>query len=74
MNEPAFPSKGVGFDNHGMSLRDYFAAVAIQGMLANLQDVDRQRLHSLRNGSQPLAVVAYCVADEMLKERAKTIS
>jgi len=32
---PAFPTEGQTFWHHGMSLRDYFAAQALQGLLAS---------------------------------------
>ncbi len=48
--------------NLGMTLRDYFAAKAMQGMCAGLQ-----------RGDDPDAVpqFAYMLADAMLKERDK---
>ena len=60
----AFPIQcHLGEHRHGMSLRDYFAAKALQGMCAdpvyqptNMTDV---------------GVVAYGLADIMLAERAK---
>jgi hypothetical protein len=54
---PAFPA-GVG---HGMTLRDYFAAKAMQGMLAC--PVQPQ------SGPDPYARDAYAVADAMLEAR-----
>lgn len=72
----AFPSAGVviDFDKNqhqqgayeGMSLRDYFAAKALQGMLAAL---DAAGL----NYSNPemMAEHAFVFADAMLAERAK---
>ena len=66
---PAFPvpeiSSGVGHGipsrEAGMTLRDYFAAAAMQGMLAN--------------GSQPgytgLGELAYKAADNLLAWRAR---
>ena len=59
---PAFPSPTDGMlDNEGMTLRDYFAAKALQGMLAE-------------NGGGPmrnntLAEFSYEIADAMLKAR-----
>lgn len=47
----------------GMSLRDYFAAKALQGMLA--QPVQPQ------SGADMFARDAYSVADAMISERAK---
>ena len=62
--EPAFPivhPDGSGVQYFGMSLRDYFAAKAMQGRLAapGYVDVDQD------------AEMAYKMADAMLKERAK---
>ena len=58
----AFP---VGYNGHqGMTLRDYFAAKAMQGILAGD--------HIINHGNEPLttvAYVAYAQADAMLKAR-----
>ena len=52
-----------GYYNPGMSLRDYFASAALQGILASPDTM----------GSQPsIAGYAYQFADAMLAERAKT--
>ena len=55
---PAFPT-GTAFQ--GMTLRDYFAAKAMQGLIANgaVSPVDA-------------AKAAYIVADAMLKARGST--
>lgn len=67
---PAFPSSSwdrdgefLG-DNHGMSLRDYFAAKALQGFLANKSNPTR-----FNPGGD--AEYVYRIADAMLAERAK---
>jgi hypothetical protein len=56
-NPPAFP---IHWENHhqGMTLRDYFAAKAMQAFL-----LDKRA--SMQNG----AMDAYKMADAMLKER-----
>jgi hypothetical protein len=54
----AFPS-GNGF---GMTLRDYFAAKAMQGMLAACTGWSEQE-------QTRLAKCSYMMADEMLKRR-----
>jgi len=62
---PAFPVKTAMFDctQSGMTLRDYFAAKALMGMMAS------------RNPSSPRfhpdddAAYVYAVADAMLKAR-----
>jgi len=66
---PAFPqlmlSNGGIYVDGGMTLRDYFAAKAMQGWLATfptdcaVQDVR----------PSPIALFAYEMADEMLKAR-----
>jgi len=68
MNEntggPAFPSTAdneYGYPAKGMTLRDYFAAKAMQGMLAC--PVQPQ------SGADMYARDAYFVADAMLKAR-----
>jgi hypothetical protein len=62
---PAFPlDLKVGDDHswgHGMSLRDYFAAAAMQGMLAN----------NMLTECDTMARYAYEQADAMIKQRAK---
>jgi hypothetical protein len=60
---PAFPAMhfDLGDDEHGMTLRDYFAAKAMLGLLNSTRI------------SQPdwIAKDAYEMADAMLKERGK---
>jgi hypothetical protein len=65
---PAFPTtkplEGWGDPNQGMTLRDYFAAKAMQGMLAN----------DIECGPEQVPIIvesAYVLADAMLKERLK---
>jgi hypothetical protein len=67
MNEPAFPNEGFngwGSPFQGMTLRDYFAAKAIQGFLA----------YAAHKGiyapaDDELASASYQLADAMLKHR-----
>ena len=60
MNQPAFPLAVEGnFINMGMSMRDYFAAQAMQGLLANGWSLPYA--HLVRD--------SYQLADEMLKAR-----
>jgi hypothetical protein len=58
---PAFPT---AFQMHskGMTLRDYFAAAALQGLLASIQP------NQLWSGDD-VAVTCYRTADAMLKAR-----
>ena len=69
MSIPAFPQNtkivlGAGQEIHqgfigGMTLRDYFAAKAMQGLLASTKV----------NDARIIAIDAYQAADAMLKER-----
>lgn len=62
MNQPAFPLAVEGnFINMGMSMRDYFAAQAMQSMNSrdDYQDVP----------ADVIASDAYALADAMLKAR-----
>ena len=74
---PAFPlpgELGLGLtpkEMRGMTLRDYFAAKAMQGMLAGL---DRDARRFMQREPEPAAVMAkasYTIADAMLAERSK---
>jgi len=66
MNEPAFPTgTGVTPYKSGMTLRDYFAAKAMQGMLANPK-LEKQILLA---GKSWIEESAWAVADAMLKTR-----
>jgi hypothetical protein len=68
---PAFPSMrdmrhNPDFDQEeGMSLRDYFAAKAMQG------DVSRVGYYAIGNKMNHAAMIAYAMADAMLAEREK---
>ena len=59
---PAFPPSNPGYA-HGMTLRDYFAAKAMQGFCATLDDVHGDPYWDV------LATDAYKQADAMLKAR-----
>jgi hypothetical protein len=67
MNTPAFPAPaGVShITEQGMTLRDYFAAKAMQGMLANPK-LEKQILLA---GKSWIEESAWAVADAMLKTR-----
>lgn len=70
-NIPAFPivDPQLRACTTGMSLRDYFAAAALQGMLAN-QDIQKHfRKNPASNVHEINAVAAFEAADEMLKRR-----
>ena len=61
---PAFPTALMsnGPHEYGMSLRDWFAGMALQGLLA---------APSTSGNAEQFAGVAYCHADAMLAEREK---
>jgi hypothetical protein len=71
MNEPAFPT-GTGITPYksGMTLRDYFAAKAMQGLLSNPK-LEKQILAQGGCVSGWIETSAYGFADEMLKARQK---
>lgn len=56
-----------GFPALPISLRDWFAGMALQGILSNPGIIDIKTSQH----SQALAVEAYDMADAMLKERGK---
>ena len=55
---PAFPVAGY----QGMTLRDYFAAKAMQSLLASIEAGNEHQVSLIPN-------IAYEMADAMLKER-----
>lgn len=75
LNEPAFPRvvNGIAGETkevwYGMTLRDYFAAKALQGELANAATEPRA-YNSLRDMDN-LSGWCYDMADAMLRARAK---
>jgi hypothetical protein len=72
LDEPAFPV----YDHvehevtYGMTLRDYFAAKAMQTYLADNELIDMY-CHLKKNVKQEIAVTAYMMADAMLEARQK---
>jgi hypothetical protein len=71
MNNPqAFPKPhsvddvdgDISYPAHaGMTLRDYFAAKAMQALMDDVEDISRTKLW--------IAITAYSMADAMLEER-----
>ena len=55
----AFPRKDDHYLNSGMTLRDYFAAKAMQSLIVTHNE----------SGIPSIAGMAYLMADEMMKER-----
>ena len=70
----AFPHE-AGRTNTGMTLRDYFAAKAMEGMLFGCVGLigNSTEVSAYAKGHCNAAVAkrAYAIADEMLAERAK---
>ena len=68
---PAFPYTNYsGFPESGMTLRDYFAAKAMQGLLANPKLSEEIRKQGGAFGGW-IESSSYGWADAMLKEKAK---
>lgn len=63
--EPAFPVVAhMAVVSEGMSLRDYFAAQALNGLLSSLNFITNC-------GPKNIAALAYSYADAMLEQRDK---
>ena len=75
MNPAAFPSPGVVMSDdrqqgayEGMTLRDYFAAAAMQALITG---PERKDDHYEEEQNEATVVRAYIIADAMLKERER---
>ncbi len=66
---PAFPLPAGGTMSDGLSIRDYFAAKTLQGMLSSFPTWGKGE--SGESTWQTLSRKAYESADAMLKERSK---
>lgn len=68
---PAFPAHHfeLGENEHGITLRDYFAAKAMQAILSSMSERDRRVADSSNDPPGYVAKAAYAVADAMLKVR-----
>jgi len=70
---PAFPTNfdmsTFTHENQGMALRDYFAAAALQGMLAYSYVSPRNGNWHENSDERGVAVMAYMYADAMLEVR-----
>jgi hypothetical protein len=66
---PAFPvEQSVPLDSEGMTLRDYFAAKVVPGLIITQEDAPVGIMdHS--EWAEQYAQAAYIIADAMLKER-----
>jgi hypothetical protein len=69
-DEPAFPIPGGGCLATVLSLRDYFAAAALQGILAaDVHDGAFEYFDGKTPHSEWVPVTAYSIADAMLAAR-----
>lgn len=65
---PAFPFSSITFGHcAGMSLRDWYAGVAMSGLLANPRSGDQAKALC---GEESVSKAAFEVADAMLDRRA----
>ena len=66
MNEPAFPNEAYGNagPHTGMTLRDYFAAKAMESIMTAQYPVTRQH-----DAESRIALAAYKLADAMMEAR-----
>ena len=72
-NPPAFPQQFQGTSEpslSGLRMRDYFAAKAMQGLIAS-HWCEEARVLAPKLGASELAEDAYIMADAMLKAGAK---
>lgn len=73
---PAFPVNIGGYsieETLGMSLRDYFAAQAMQGLVADMAGAiaSDDRLDRLRRALENTARLSFAIADAMLEARKR---
>ena len=64
---PAFPTPAHNLQNDGMTLRDYFAAKAMQAAFAEM--LREKPCEGAAAAIRVSAVIAYQMADAMLKAR-----
>ena len=70
----AFPvSNSMGDIYSGMSMRDYFAATALQGIVGNSDFLVEAQKHDWLEVPQAASKAAYEIADAMLAERARAV-
>lgn len=68
---PAFPSHGtMGEVNHeGMSLRDWFAGMALTGLMATAHQMQmNEAVRGERSDIELIAVAAFAIADAMIEQ------
>jgi hypothetical protein len=66
VNEPAFPAMhfDLADNEHGLTMRDYFAAKAMQAIMAGQYPITKQH-----DAASRIALAAYQMADAMLEAR-----
>lgn len=66
MNEPAFPAMhfDLADNEHGLTMRDYFAAKAMQAIMAGQYPITKQH-----DAASRIALAAYQMADAMTEAR-----
>ena len=69
MSKPAFPTPAHNLQNDGMTLRDYFAAKAMQGLIGCPDWRESAGEDADMDASDYTALTAYQMADAMLKAR-----
>jgi hypothetical protein len=68
--DPTWMQKTGGFAKD-MTLREWYAGLAMQGMFANPEDIHRADEETYEEYVAEIARCAYQMADAMLKARAK---
>lgn len=72
MNGPAFPRPDLFGGHHpGLGIRDYFAAAAMTGLLADPEDIECQ---PGLNCPKSVAFYAYELADAMIERRETSLT
>ena len=71
---PAFPSNRTVNTSEGMTLRDYFAAKALQGMLAADALMKAAAYVSPEENERLMAEACYAMADAMLRAREAALA
>ena len=66
---PAFPAQFYDERSTGMTLRDYFAAKAMQGWVACSPVIMGEPMNGSVQMAEQLAVASFVLADAMLKAR-----
>ena len=66
MIEPAFPAMhfDLADNEHGLTMRDYFAAKAMQAIMAGQYPITKQQ-----DAASRIALAAYQMADAMMEAR-----